>query len=74
MKDKLLFIRTKAFTRAVPFSEKPSREALLAITGGERPLRPSHPGLTDSLWALVQRCWKQEAELRPHAPRISCGL
>ena len=44
---------TKAFTGAVPLSEKAPRAAILAITGGERPSRPTHPGLTDGLRALT---------------------
>ena len=63
------FIRTKAPTGAVPFSDKPPRAAVLAIAG-ERPPRPTHPTLTDELWVLTQRCWGQEAHLRPKAPEV----
>ena len=65
---------TKAFTGAIPFSAKPPRAAMLAIIDGERPPRPTHPVLTDELWALTQRCWDQEPHLRPSALRISYGL
>jgi len=44
---------------------------MLAITGGKRPSRPAHPGLTDGLWALTRRCWDQETHRRPHVLRIS---
>ena len=64
----------KVFTGAVPFSDKPPRAAMLAIIGGERPPRPTHPAFTDSFWALTQRCWDQEAHRRPNALRISCSL
>ena len=64
----------KVFTGTVPFSDKSPRTAMLAIIGGERPPRPTHPALTDSFWALTQRCWDQEAHRRPNALRISCSL
>ena len=64
----------KAFTGAVPFSDKPSRAAMLAIICDERPPRPTHTEMTDNVWALTQRCWDQEAHRRPNALRISCSL
>ena len=64
----------KAFTGAVPFSDKLPRAAMLAIIGNERPPRPTHPALTDNFWALTRRCWDQEAHQRPNALRISCSL
>ena len=65
---------TKVFTGAVPFSDKSPRAAAFSIIGGERPPRPTHPALTDELWALTQRCWDQEPQLRPPVLRISCSL
>ncbi|KAF9642811.1 kinase-like protein [Thelephora ganbajun] len=67
-------VAIEAFTGAAPFSDKPPRAAILAIMSGERPPRPTHPTLTDRLWTLIQRCWSQEAHMRPHALRISCGF
>ena len=67
----LLLIQMKAFTGAIPFSDKPSRAATLAIARGERPPRPTDPTLTDWLWALTQRCWDQEVSLRPQASEVS---
>jgi len=64
----------KAFTGAVPFSDKSPHATRLAIICGERPPRPTGPALTDSLWALTQQCWDQEAQLRPQALQIACGL
>ena len=46
----------KALTGVVPFSDKPPHAAALAIVDGERPPRPTHPALTDGLWALAQQC------------------
>ena len=68
------FTRAKVFTSAVPFSGEPSCAAMLAIVGGERPSRPTHPALTDRLWALTQQCWDQDAGQRPNALRVSCRL
>ena len=73
-RDLHIFTQTKVFTGVVPFSEKSSREAMLAIIGDERPSRPTHPGLTDKLWKLTQRCWDQDIRRRPNAPWISCSL
>ena len=64
----------KVFTGAAPFTDKPPRTTMLAIIGGERPPRPTHPALTDGFWALTQQCWDQEANRRPNALRISCSL
>jgi len=68
------FVSMKAFTGAVPFNDKPTRTTILAILGGERPPRPTHPALTDRLWKLTQRCWDQEARRRPRLLEILCGL
>ena len=32
---------------------------------GDRPRRPAHPGPPDSLWKLVQSCWRDAAIDRP---------
>ena len=70
----MTFARTKAFTCAVPFSDKSPRAAISVIISGDRPSRPAHSGLTDKLWKVTQRCWDQEADQRPRALRISCSL
>lgn len=74
MNNKVSPILTKAFTGAPPFNDTSPHAAALAITSGERPPRPAHPGLTENLWALIQQCWNQEAHLRPHALRVSSYL
>ena len=66
--------RIKVFDGTALFSDKLPRAAMLAIAGGERPLRPTHPALTDRLWMLTQQCWDQEFHLRPNSLRISCTL
>lgn len=54
-----------------PFKEaKRSMEALFLLALGDRPARPSgeKPGslrvLTDTLWHLIEDCWKQNPEDR----------
>ena len=39
--------------------------AMLAITQGKRPTRPTHLTFTESLWKLMQRCWDPEPHSRP---------
>jgi len=55
----------------------------MSIMGGIRPERPNHPGFTESLWALTQRCWSKEAQDRPEIweaiealkdPLVSCFI
>jgi hypothetical protein len=55
----------QVFTGAVPFSNNSSAAAVLIIMRGERPSRPTHPVLTNQLWALMQRCWDQNPRSRP---------
>jgi hypothetical protein len=55
----------QVFTGAVPFHNSLHVAAMLAIMSGKRPPRPTHPALTDELWALMQRCWDQTPRLRP---------
>jgi hypothetical protein len=58
------------FTGAVPFSDSLHVAAVLAITSGKRPQRPTHPTLTDKLWKLVQDCWDQDPRLRPEGLKV----
>jgi hypothetical protein len=37
---------------------------------GERPPRPTHPALTDELWALMRRCWDQQLSPRPEMAEV----
>jgi len=46
-------------------------EALLSILKRRRPPRPTDQAFTDGLWALTQRCWNQEAHLRPRVSEVS---
>ena len=37
---------------------------------GERPERPTHVGLTDSLWELVEQCWRGDPGKRPEMSAV----
>ena len=58
------------FTGAAPFGGGPCFVAALAIVQGNRPPQPTHPTFTGELWALVQRCWDQNPDLRPEVPEV----
>jgi hypothetical protein len=62
---------SQVFTGEVPFNGSSSPAAMLEIMRGERPPRPTHPVLTDQLWALMRRCWDQDPRLRPEVVEIS---
>ena len=64
------FLSIQMFTGAVPFPNYLTMSAMLAITKGERPPRPTHPTLTDDLWALMQRCWIHVPHLRPEVSEV----
>lgn len=59
------FIPTQVFTGNVPFRDSSSIMAILAITQGKRPPRPTHPMFTGNLWSLMQRCWDHDPHSRP---------
>ena len=61
----LLFLSTQAFTGEVPFHDYLPSAATLAILDEKRPARPTHPSLTNKLWALMERCWNRDPLLRP---------
>lgn len=53
------------FSETVPFPNLSSHAVPAAIMNGTRPNRPTHPNLTNSLWKLTQKCWKDTPEDRP---------
>ena len=55
----------QVFTSMVPFYGHSSVAAMFKIMEGERPPRPTHPGVTGQLWKLMQQCWDQNPCLRP---------
>jgi len=63
-------VEMQVFTGAIPFGDSPPFVAMLAISQGRRPPRPTHPTFTTELWTLMGRCWNQEPRLRPKAPEV----
>ena len=61
----------KLFTGKVPFSDKTAPAAMVGIMAGERPERPNHPGFTEPLWALTQRCWGKDPRSRPKMQEVA---
>lgn len=60
----------KVFTGAIPFSGQMPLVAMLNMTRGERPPRPTHPTFTDNLWTLMQRCWDDDPHQRPETSQV----
>lgn len=65
-----IFTLPKVFMWTVPSDNDPLHAVTLAIAGGKRLPRPTHPTFTDELWTLTQRCWDQEDYLRPLVSEI----
>ena len=63
-------VSIQVFTGMVPFSKRTSLMAILAITQGVRPQRPTHPTFTENLWTLMQRCWDHNPYLRPEVSEV----
>ena len=61
----------QVFTGAIPFSTRSTVTAIMAVTQGERPPRPTHSTFTTNLWVLTQRCWDQLPHLRPETSEVS---
>ncbi|KAH7907368.1 kinase-like domain-containing protein [Hygrophoropsis aurantiaca] len=52
------------FSKQQPFQGLKDMEIMDTVKNGGRPGRPKH-GITDALWALIQRCWTHDANERP---------
>ncbi|KAF9643100.1 kinase-like protein, partial [Thelephora ganbajun] len=64
-------VMIEVFTGNVPFSDlTTATAAITSIVFGRRPERPSHPSLTDDLWALTQHCWKEKPQDRPQMDQV----
>ena len=62
---------TQVLSGQAPFDElKSNYMIVMAVWEGKRPPRPAHPTCTDSLWALIQRCWDQDSGSRPEIPEV----
>lgn len=64
------------FSGNIPFHTiNNNNTVLLRVMQGIRPERPSGaPGLTDSMWALMQDCWAQKPNDRPTIDVVSSRL
>jgi len=60
----------QVFTGAVPFNGVISITAMVLLVQDKRPPRPTHPALTDGLWALMRRCWDRDSGSRPEVPEV----
>ena len=68
---------SKVLTGKVPFHEVGTGAVVMRIVRGIRPERPrlSHAiGFTDSVWAIVEECWKEYRSHRPGAPMVARSL
>jgi len=68
-------IRTpvKVFTGRYPFSGLKETAISLKIMGGEHPARPGEAqelGLTDLVWNITLRCWRQDPAYRPTVTEV----
>ncbi|KAG5351156.1 hypothetical protein C0989_007701 [Termitomyces sp. Mn162] len=62
------------FTGELPLGDR-RRAAAYKIHSGERPKRPTEEvhiqrGLSDTMWALMERCWSHSPEYRPTVDEI----
>ena len=66
---------TQVLAGEAPFNDVPDdARIMLAVLGGKRPLRPTHPSCTESLWALIKYCWQQDPGSRPKILEVSQAL
>ena len=56
---------TQVFDLSQPFVHMPHSKVEAAIKDGVRPPRPTHRGLADELWELIERCWDADPRRRP---------
>ncbi|KAJ7810943.1 kinase-like domain-containing protein [Mycena olivaceomarginata] len=59
-------------TGNAPFHDLQGLAVMFKVVASDRPSRPTSclaPAL-DGLWALMQKCWKQDAQMRPMAAKI----
>ncbi|KAF9265320.1 kinase-like protein, partial [Marasmius fiardii PR-910] len=60
-------------TGSAPFSEKKMDfQIIMAVLNGTRPIRP--PDCPESLWDVVESCWKEDSQMRPTAAEVTSQL
>lgn len=64
----------KVFTEEVPYYMETQAMACLNVIAGRRPPRP--PNVLDSVWNLIEECWRAQPAERPHVltvyNRLAC--
>ena len=66
-------ISAQVLAREVPFGEYPDLVVLTEIQNGKRPRRPvneASPGITDSIWMLLEQCWDWDPAYRPNSTHV----
>ncbi|KAF9788667.1 kinase-like domain-containing protein [Thelephora terrestris] len=64
----------EVLTGKAPFHGVRTDAVFMRVIRGIRPERPPFPhaiGFTDPVWAIVERCWKDERSFRPDAPTVA---
>ena len=63
----------QVLAREVPFNEHADLGVLTEIQNGKRPRRPvnrASPGITDSIWMLLEQCWDWDPLYRPNSTHV----
>ena len=66
-------VAVEVYTGKVPFPEEPPAMAPSRVLKGERPEMPQDSeqiGVTDDIWALLERCWQQDPKKRPTMEKV----
>jgi len=56
-----------------PFYPKRETEVVLAVISGKRPPKPENVeeiGMTDVVWELMAKCWREDRTKRPDASQV----
>ena len=53
-----------------PFPELADPIVVSEIMEGERPNRPQEQDLSDPIWDMTKRCWKEDPVLRPRMEEV----
>ncbi|KAJ7797928.1 kinase-like domain-containing protein [Mycena olivaceomarginata] len=68
-----MFMHSHVFAMSVPFHDLQHEMAVMfKVLAGDHPSRPMScsAAALDGLWALMQKCWKHDAQMRPTAAEI----
>ena len=60
-----VIVNTQIITGCPPFLHRRHEASVIYdVCNGRRPPRPANSELTDSIWALIQSCWRQDPNKR----------